>query len=177
MNYFIGIMAGAFWLLCCTGPAHAEELTPSKKADIQKLFEVVNISRIADQLGALTAQSLRQSLRSCNNCTPQTFDLIERETLSLYRERVSSNDGMTERMFAIYNKHFSHAEIQQLLAFYATTLGKRLLTESPLISQEGSIAGQQWSQSLNPELEKRFKAAFAKAKLPMPTISPSNQTQ
>jgi uncharacterized protein len=177
MNHFIGMITGAVLLLFCTSSVCAEELTPSKKADIQKLLEVINVSRMADQLGTLTVQSLRQSLRSCNNCTPQTFDVIEHETLGLYRERRSAKNGLNERMVTIYGKHFSHAEIRQLLAFYATTLGKRLLTESPLISQEGLIAGQRWGQSLTPDLESRFRAAFAKAKLPMPTISSSSQTQ
>ncbi|HSD37026.1 MAG TPA: DUF2059 domain-containing protein [Rhodocyclaceae bacterium] len=177
MNHLVKIMVAACLLFCSVSPAHAEELTPAKKADIRKLFEVMHISRIADQMATLTSQSLRQSLRSCNNCTQQTFNLIERETLGLYRERADSHGGLIERMTIIYDRHFSHAEIQQLLVFYTTPLGKRVLTETPLIAQEGLIAGQQWGQSLNPDLETRFKAAFAQAKLPMPAVSSSSQTR
>ncbi len=150
---------------------HAEELTAAKKADIQKLLQLTNTTHMAEQLGGLMVQTLRQSLRSCTNCTPRTFELIERETLSLFKERMNASDGLTERMIPIYGKHFSHVEIQQLLEFYQTPLGKRLLAEAPQIAQEGLDIGQRWSRALAPQLEIRIKTALGKENLPMPEIA------
>jgi hypothetical protein len=155
--------------------AQAEDLTPAKKADIQKLLKATNAARMAEQVGSLMVQTLRQSLRSCTNCTPRTFEIIERETLALFKERMDSSDGLMQRMIPLYNKHFSHIEIQQLLTFYQSPLGKRLLAETPQLAQESFSIGQQWGQALSPQLETRIKAALGKEKLPMPELpSPSS---
>jgi len=160
-------------LLTIAASAQAEELTDSKRADIRKLFNVLGVTRMPDQFADLTVQSLRLSLRSCLNCTAQTFSVVEHEALALFREKMDQESGLMERMLKVYHKHFSQAEIRQLLVFYETPIGKKVARETPLIGKEGLIEGQQWSQSLGPELQIRIKTALEKVKLPMPTI-PSN---
>ncbi len=149
---------------------YAETITPAKKADIRTLLKVVGASQTCEQMGSLTVQTLRRSLRSCSNCTQQTFDIIERETLSLFRAHTNDVDGPMDRMIAVYHQHFSQAEIQQLIAFYETPLGKRMLAEAPLISKEVLAINQRWAESLGPELDSRLKAALSKAKLPIPAV-------
>jgi hypothetical protein len=158
-----------------TMQAHADELTAAKKADIRKLMHLVGDARLTDQFVALTTQTLRQSLRTCTNCTLRTFDVIEHETHGLFHVRMDQDGGLTDRMITIYHRHFSQPEIQQLIAFYTTPLGKRLLEETPQIGQESLVAGQQWGRALGPELENRIKLALAKEKLPMPAV-PSQAT-
>jgi hypothetical protein len=155
--------------------AHADELTPGKKADIRKLMGLVSDARMADQFAALTTQSLKQSLRTCSNCTLRTFEVIDHETHDLFRARMNDANGLTDRMLTIYHKHFSQSEIQQLIAFYSTPIGKRLLEETPQIGKESLVAGQQWSRALGPELEDRIKLALTKEKLPFPAV-PSQAT-
>jgi hypothetical protein len=183
-SLFRGSFTRARVAVCVLGLAgfaattQAEDLTPAKKADIQKLLQVTNAARMAEQMGSLMVQTLRQSLRSCTNCTPRTFEVIERETLTLFKEKMNASDGLMERMTPIYNKHFSHAEIQQLLAFYQSPLGKRLTAETPQLAQEGFVVGQQWGQALGPQLETRIKAALGKENLPMPALpSPASSSK
>jgi hypothetical protein len=159
----------AFSLAC--HPAHADELTAAKKADILKLMATVGATQAAEQAGPANFQSMRQSLRGCTNCTEQTFKLMERETVGLFHERLNVSGGLMDKMIALYDKHFSHREIQQILAFYITPVGKRLTVESPRIAQEGNHINQEWAQSLAPELDKRIKLALNKANLPLPTAS------
>lgn len=170
--------ASLVWMLAGIAmPSYADALTAVKKTDIQKLLKAVNASRMTEQTASLTVQALRQSLRSCTNCTQRTFDIIERETLGLFRAHMSDADGPEQRMVTTYHKHFSHTEIQQLLAFYSTPLGKRMLAEIPLIAQEGLAFNQQWARSLGPELDARLKAALNKANLPVPAVRQSAMAQ
>ncbi|MDB5814004.1 MAG: hypothetical protein JWM03_673 [Rhodocyclales bacterium] len=149
-------------------PARADELTAAKKDDILKLMAMVGATQAAEQAGLANFQSMRQSLRNCTNCTTQTFDVMERETVGLFHERLNAPGGLMDRMIALYDKHFSHREIQQILAFYTTPVGKRLTVEAPRIIREGSLINEHWAQSLAPELEKRIKLALNKTNLPLP---------
>lgn len=48
----------------------------------------------------------------------------------------------------VYERHFTTEEIRQLLQFYDTPLGRKLLAAQPTIAQESLQAGQQWGQRI-----------------------------
>lgn len=47
-------------------------------------------------------------------------------------------------MADLYMKEFTHAEIQELIAFYKTDLGKKLSLKQAVISQKAISIGQHW---------------------------------
>ncbi|GAB4061688.1 DUF2059 domain-containing protein [Uliginosibacterium sediminicola] len=164
-------------LLLCLSLAPLAQAAPAaansaKREDIAKLLKLTHSERMANQLVELSLQGVRQSLKRCNNCTRQTFDIIEQETRKLFEDSLNSPGGWFDQMVRVYDAHFTAEEIRGLLRFYQSPLGKRLISETPLIAQEGLVAGQQWSQSLGGPLEQRIRSALGKAGLPMPTMAP-----
>jgi hypothetical protein len=63
-------------------------------------------------------------------------------------------------MIAIYDKHFTHQDIRDLLSFYQTPIGKKAILVLPQVANEGMLTGQRWGQSLGPELDKRIIPAL-----------------
>ena len=49
-------------------------------------------------------------------------------------------------MVPIYQRHFSAADIQGLLKFYRSPLGKKVITEMPATMSEGMQLGQDWGR-------------------------------
>jgi uncharacterized protein len=158
--------------LAQAAPAAANATNTAKRDDIAKLLKLTHSERMANQLVELSLQGVRQSLKRCNNCTRQTFDIVEQETRKLFEDSLNSPGGWFEQMVGVYDAHFTAEEIRGLLRFYQSPLGKRLISETPLIAQEGLVAGQRWSQSLGGPLEQRIRSALGKAGLPMPTMAP-----
>lgn len=63
--------------------------------------------------------------------------------------RARAERGDFEAMIAaIWDRNFTTDEMRQLLAFYDTPLGKKLIESQPAIAQESMVAGQQWGQRL-----------------------------
>jgi hypothetical protein len=52
----------------------------------------------------------------------------------------------------IYSKYYTHDEIKQLITFYESPIGRKLVETAPLISQEAMAIGQQWGESLAQEI-------------------------
>ncbi|MCI5072522.1 DUF2059 domain-containing protein [bacterium] len=67
-----------------------------------------------------------------------------------------SNNKFTEMLVPVYAKHFTDKDIDGLIKFYKTPLGKKLLEKQPLIMQDSLIVGQQWGQEINTLLEKEL---------------------
>ena len=63
----------------------------------------------------------------------------------------------------IYDRHFTADDLRQLLAFYRTPIGRKLLAEQPAITQGAMAAGQQWGQRLGFEIGQKMAAEAQKA--------------
>jgi hypothetical protein len=65
---------------------------------------------------------------------------------------------LTARMVPIYQRHFSAADIEGLLRFYRSPLGRKVITEMPATMAEGMQLGQDWgrqrAQAMLAELQK-----------------------
>jgi hypothetical protein len=59
-------------------------------------------------------------------------------------------------MAVIYMDTFSHEEIKELLAFYATPVGKKLADKSGELAQKGMTAGQSWGMKVQ-EIMAKYK--------------------
>jgi hypothetical protein len=143
--------------------AHADELTPAKKADIIKLLGLNGTDRIIEPLSMMVTQSYMQPLRNCTNCSPKIPEVVRDETLSVLRTHINGEGGLLDHQIPVYQQHFTHAEIKQLLAFYNSPVGKKLVLESNEVARENIEASQQWLTALAPEIRQRVETSLTKA--------------
>lgn len=55
---------------------------------------------------------------------------------------------LEEVLVGIYDRHFTTEEVRQLLGFYQTPVGRKLLEAQPTIFRESMLAGQEWGQRI-----------------------------
>jgi hypothetical protein len=81
---------------------------------------------------------------------------MDRELMALFSEKMSAPGELIDQVIPVYDKHFTHQEILELLAFYQTPIGKKTILVLPKVTNESMLAGQRWGQSLGPEIERRI---------------------
>jgi hypothetical protein len=143
--------------------ARADELTPAKKADILKLLTLNGTDHIIDPLSMLVTQGYMQQLRNCTTCSPKIPEVVHTETLAVLRSHTNGTDGLLERQVPVFAKYFTHPEIKQLLAFYGSPIGKKLVEETNPLTSEAIQASQQWLTDVAPEVKQHIDAALTKA--------------
>ncbi len=57
----------------------------------------------------------------------------------------------------IYDKYFTDDDIHQLLAFYSTPVGKKLVENLPVITQESMNIGMQWGKQIAEKVLEKLK--------------------
>jgi hypothetical protein len=62
----------------------------------------------------------------------------------------------------IYASHFTEAELKQILAFYQSPLGKKLLTEEPKTADESMSMAGSWADKLSEEVMSKMRAEMKK---------------
>jgi hypothetical protein len=67
-----------------------------------------------------------------------------------------------ELMAKIYATDFTEQELKDLVVFYKTPLGQKLLTQEPRSIQSSIGAMNQWAQTFSEEVDKMFRAEMRK---------------
>jgi hypothetical protein len=117
----------------------------AKVADIRKLVSMTG----EGELGVQIISQMIDSYRTTMPDVPSKFwDNFMREV---------NSQELVELIVPIYDRHFTHQEIKELIAFYQSPLGVKLIQKMPAITQESFQAGQQWGQKLGERVMEKLQ--------------------
>ena len=108
----------------------------TKTQDINKLLEITNTKSQAAQMFDLMMPSFIEMLPNI----PLTFWTTFKSKIDL--------DSFVNMLIPIYDKHFSHNDIKELIQFYESSIGKKYLEATPSITQESYRAGEEWGNKI-----------------------------
>ena len=69
---------------------------------------------------------------------------------------------LVDSLVPIYAAHFTQAELEELVRFYQSPMGRRLTQMQPLITQESIEVGQRWGAMIGREVADSLMAAGSK---------------
>jgi hypothetical protein len=114
-------------------------------AKIVLIRQVIAAARAADQ-AVLAMEAGLPAQRASNPRIPAVF-------WDRFAERVRTRRAeFVELLVPIYDQRFSPAELRDLLAFYQSPLGLRLLEVQPDLTRDAMMAGQRWGMRLGAEI-------------------------
>jgi hypothetical protein len=87
--------------------------------------------------------------------------VIRQEATSVIRERIESGDALYSVLYPVYEKHFNIFELNQLVEFYQSPVGQKLVRVSPELLTESLALGREWGLSLVPEIMERVQSRLA----------------
>ena len=116
----------------------------SKEDDIIRLMQMTGSADVGIQVMQSMIVQFRQIL-------PE----VPEDYWNQFMDRVNP-DEMISMIVPIYDKHFSHDDIKDIITFYETPTGKKLIQKLPFITQESMSAGQAWGQRLGLEIQQQL---------------------
>ncbi len=124
----------------------SEAVQVAKRDDIKKMMEVTGAADLSFQVMNQMIDAFKQG------------DLgVPDEFWDDFMDEVDPNE-LVEMCIPSYEKHFSHEEIKQLLVFYESPVGKKVIEVQPAIMQECMMAGQEWGRKIGEEIAQKLEA-------------------
>jgi hypothetical protein len=117
----------------------------SKQEKIQQMLELTGA-------GKLGIQVLNQMVTNFKS----TYPKVDQEFWNDFKKEVKADD-IVNLMIPIYDKHYSEKDIEQLIQFYKSPIGRKTIAVTPLITQESMIAGQQWGMATGRKVIEKLK--------------------
>ena len=138
----------------------AEELTPQKRADIERLLEMTGATRVGKQMAAVSASHMVQSLKLSHPGIPQkALDMLPAEVGAVFDAHIPA---FVAQIIPVYHRYFTAEEVKGMIAFYSTDLGRKAISAMPGLMTESMMIGQKWGEGLSPELAERVRARLKK---------------
>jgi uncharacterized protein len=145
-----------------------KKIDPAKEKDIRELLELTGAKDRMTQVMTEMEKSIKPMMQTALPPGDYRDKLID-----AFFDKFHSKMNLAELLnlsVPIYDKHFTHAEIKGLLAFYKTPLGQKSINELPQLMGEMMNAGQKWGEDLgrtsmfevlaeHPEYEKSMEEA------------------
>jgi hypothetical protein len=119
---------------------------PPKKENIRELLVLMGSEKLA-------MQSLDKMISIYKESMPQ----VAAEFWNEMKKELKASDFI-DMMVPIYDKYYSDDDIVQLLAFYRSPIGQKVIGKTPVILEESMEAGKQWGEKVGEKVISRLKA-------------------
>ena len=133
-----------FTLLVCGLSISAHSQT-SKDEKIKKLLDLTGSGKLAIQM----VKTLIPSFQKTYSDVPQEF-------WDDFTKEIKAED-LINLTVPIYGKYYSEMDVDQLIAFYNSPVGKKSIEVLPMIMQESMTAGQTWGRQIAEKVVQQLK--------------------
>ena len=143
------------------GGAPPPEVDSAKAADISHLLDLTGGKQMASNMLRQLEPLLKGSIENSMPEGEQSAQIVE---VFMQKWRARGAEGLIEMFVPIYDRYFSHEEIRELIQFYETPIGRRILEVMPKIQQEGTAAGEDLGRKRVAEIFREMEEEFPELK-------------
>ena len=130
----------------------------------------VKIAELLETMGS--TQAMKTSFEYMINYYKQNNPQISSEYWDNSLKHVDYNE-LVQKLVPVYSKHFTEQEIVDLLNFYNTSTGKKMIEKMPAILEESMEIGRKWgielAQKIEEEISVSTKSEYSSPPPPMNT--------
>jgi uncharacterized protein len=147
--------------LASAGAARAQgpAPTPAAVAAAKELVSLKGGAAMFDPLIPGVIESVKNAFVPTN---PQLTPQLNEVANLLRKEYDAKRAEILNEVSKIYAQHFTEQELRDLVAFYKTPLGHKMITEEPIALDQSLKAAQSWATQFSDVVMERFRAEMKK---------------
>jgi len=154
-------MVGLF-ALAITGvakPAAAANPSPASILIAKQIVQIKGVSAMFDQLVRGVVGKVKNQFMQTNFMWAKDLNEIAANLEKDYAPRANELVDTTARTYA---EHFTEAELKELLTFYQSPIGRKMVVEEPKIIDDSMAHAGQWGDALSEEIIAKMRAEMKK---------------
>ena len=152
-------LAATLALVCLAGEVRAQAPTPGALAAAKELVVVKGAAAMFNPLVPGVIESAKNSFLPTN---PQLAKPLNDVALALRKEYEARTGEVVDEVARVYAAHFTEQELKDIIAFYKTPTGRKLLAEEPRVLEDGMKAAQDWATQFSDVVVERFRVEMKK---------------
>jgi hypothetical protein len=153
-------LAAALLLSFVAGTASAQKAPTAAQVNLAR--QIITISGEIHALDPLIPSVLQQTYTNFVQQNPDLQKPLVEVMKVLQPEFMKKQDEVTSMMATTYASHFTEAELKEILAFYNTPTGKKMVAELPKVLQQSLSSAREWGTKLSEQVVARVREEMKK---------------
>ena len=133
--------------------------TPAAVAAAKELVLIKGATAMFDPLIPGVIESAKNGFLPTN---PQLAQPLNEVAAELRKQYEPKRNEIIDEVAKIYAQHFTEQELKDLVTFYKSPLGKKMVTEEPFAVDQSLKAAQAWAMHFSDEVIERFHVEMKK---------------
>lgn len=129
----------------CVLSLSANAQTTSKSQKINQLLELTGSGKVGIQV-----------MNQMMNSFKSSYSKVNEQFWEDFKNEVKAED-LEKMIIPIYDKYYTESDIDQLITFYNSPIGKKMIATMPQVMQESMIAGQAWGKQIGEKIQAKLK--------------------
>ncbi|HET7804684.1 MAG TPA: DUF2059 domain-containing protein [Pseudolabrys sp.] len=165
MSVAVAIKSAARWAalgltLAIFGPlANAQQPSPAAMASAKELISITGATTLFSPLIAGVVEQAKVLYLQQNPALAKDLNEIATQMRADLQPRFHE---LTEEVARLYATNFTEQELKDILAFYKTTAGKKLLATQPKIVDSSMKFAQDWANTLSDQVIAKMRDELKK---------------
>ena len=159
LNRFALVAALALGWVVLAGTARAQSPSPGALAAAKELMTLKGAAAMFDPLIPGVIESAKNQFLPTN---PNLAGPLTEVANQLHKEYEPKRAEIVDLVAKIYAQHFTEQELKDIVAFYKTPAGKKMLTQEPIAINQSLTAAQDWANQFSDTVLQRFRTEMAK---------------
>lgn len=161
------ILIATYALVSCNSVvAETEHPVISDSKKTEALVDIILAFRAESPKTRFTRDYSAKYIKSMQEVAPDAdekiFAVIAEETDKVIASELEQNDSLHKLLVPIYTSHFSEKEIDELVRFFNSEVGKKVLVSMPDLLMRQSLAIENWGMGLGPRILANINERVAK---------------
>jgi hypothetical protein len=154
------MIAAAALLMACS-QASAQQQKPTEAA-IETAKEIVAIKGGEGMFGSLIPGVIEQGKAMFEQQNPALGKDLDTVAAKLRTELAPRMAEVNVEIAKAYASHFTESELKEMLAFYKSPLGRKMISEEPKALAQAINFAQHWAQKFSEEVLAKYREEMKK---------------
>jgi hypothetical protein len=139
--------------------APAQQPSPAAVLLAKRIIELKGVDKLFDPLVRGVVKKVTDQFMQTNFMWANDLNQVAAQLEKQYAPRATELVDGTAR---IYASHFTEAELKQILAFYQSPVGRKVIAEEPKALDESMAQAGNWGDNLSEEVIAKMRAEMKK---------------
>jgi uncharacterized protein len=140
-------------------PATAANPSPGSLLLAKQIMQIKGVDAMFPPLVRGVVDKVKGQFMQTNFMWAKDLNEIAANLQKEYTSRASELSDMTAK---IYAEHFTEAELKDMLSFYQSPLGRKMVIEEPKVVEESMIRAGEWGDLLAEDVVAKMRAEMKK---------------
>lgn len=141
-----------------SGTQASGKAAASKEASIRQLMDLTGAKSLGAQMMQAGMEQFRASVTESQPDNPRAKQFIDAFVATFQKH--FDPDSLTDKIIPIYDKYLSEEDVNGLLEYYKSPLGRRMLKALPEIARESQQTGFSLGQKATQDTLEELKAEY-----------------